>query len=506
MLLIASRSRGIVGPVRRSAPLRTPARWLPLLLLCALSACGGGGSHPVSSNAGRGNYTPPGPPDDPWGPYIKQASNRFSVPEAWPRAVMHQESGGHQYIHGQPTTSDAGAMGLMQVMPATYAELAARYGLGSDPYEPHDNIMAGTGYIRELYDRYGSPAFLAAYNAGPHRLDAYLAGNGNLPNETVNYLASTAPNLGRQIAMTGPLASFGEGGGAAAPVLHDFVRTPAGCWQDPDAAYDPDAPCRTAPPIRIARAASQSYSVASYSQPPVRPAPRVQLAAVTPPANCWRDPDAAYDPAAPCRPAPQPIIQMASAVPPPVPWGQSAPISSAPPAPPMEVASAPEAPRHTFSARCWQNPDAAYDPTAPCRNAPPARDILPARTTQYASASGWGQGPAGAAPPRTRFASNFLIPSAAAATIRPAMATGRWAIQVGAFANPDQARRAAESVRTLAPRELGATRAVLGTTAPFGGQVLYRARLLGLSAQTAAEACGSLQAKSQACITVPPGN
>jgi hypothetical protein len=423
---------------------------------------------------------------------------------------MHQESGGHEYIHGQPTTSDAGAMGLMQVMPATYAELAARYGLGNDPYEPHDNIMAGTGYIRELYDKYGSPAFLAAYNAGPHRLDAYLAGNGNLPNETVNYLASTAPNLGREIAMTGPLASFGEGGGMASPALHDFVRTPAGCWQDPDAAYDPDAPCRTTPPVRIARAtppsrSAPSYRVASYSQP-VRPAPRVQLAAVTPPANCWRDPDAAYDPTAPCRPAPAPLTQIASAVPPPVPVGQSAPITAAPLAPPMEVAAAPDAPRRASAAGCWQDPDAAYDPTAPCRPAPPARNSPPARQSQFASASGWGQGPAAAPPPRTHFASNFLIPSAAAATIRPVMATGRWAIQVGAYASPEQARRAAESVRTLAPRELGATRAVLGTTAPFGGQVLYRARLLGLSAQTAAQACGTLQAKSQACITVPPGN
>jgi hypothetical protein len=102
-------------------------------------------------------------------------------------------------------------------------------------------------------------------------------------------------------------------------------------------------------------------------------------------------------------------------------------------------------------------------------------------------------------------ARNFLIPSAAAATVRPAMATGRWAIQVGAFASQEQARRQAESVRVLAPRELGSARAVLGTTAPFGGRVLYRARLMGLSADTAFNACRSLQVHSQACVTVPPG-
>ena len=45
-------------------------------------------------------------------------------------------------------TSQAGAMGLMQVMPVTYDELRARYNLGDDPYDPHDNVMAGTAYLR----------------------------------------------------------------------------------------------------------------------------------------------------------------------------------------------------------------------------------------------------------------------------------------------------------------------------------------------------------------------
>ena len=53
-------------------------------------------------------------------------------------------------------------MGLMQIMPKTWIELRARYGLGADPYDPHDNILAGAAYIRQLHDRYGSPGFLAA--------------------------------------------------------------------------------------------------------------------------------------------------------------------------------------------------------------------------------------------------------------------------------------------------------------------------------------------------------
>ena len=85
---------------------------------------------------------------------------------------MEQESGGRLYDDdGSLITSPAGAMGLMQVMPETYDLLQQRYQLDSDPYEPRNNIMAGAAYIREMYDRYGAPGFLAAYNAGPDRLE-----------------------------------------------------------------------------------------------------------------------------------------------------------------------------------------------------------------------------------------------------------------------------------------------------------------------------------------------
>ena len=49
-------------------------------------------------------------------------------------------------------------------------------GSATTPTIPHNNILAGTAYMREMYDVYGSPGFLAAYNAGPRRLDDYLAG------------------------------------------------------------------------------------------------------------------------------------------------------------------------------------------------------------------------------------------------------------------------------------------------------------------------------------------
>lgn len=138
----------------------------------------------------RHNYTPPGPPSDPWGPYIAEASARFDIPERWIREVMRVESS-----YNPLDTSQVGAMGLMQVMPGTYDILRARYSLGDDAYEPHDNVMAGTAYLREMYDIYGSPGFLAAYNAGPGRLDDYLNRNRPLPDETRHYVRKIAPYI-----------------------------------------------------------------------------------------------------------------------------------------------------------------------------------------------------------------------------------------------------------------------------------------------------------------------
>ena len=142
-----------------------------------------------------GDYRPPGPPNDPWGPYIAEAARRFDVPRSWIHNVMHTESGGQLYVNGQLVTSPVGAMGLMQLMPQTYQELESEYGLGDDPYNPHDNIMAGTAYLREMYDLFGSPGFLAAYNAGPQRLNEYLTDGRPLPQETTHYVAMIQPYI-----------------------------------------------------------------------------------------------------------------------------------------------------------------------------------------------------------------------------------------------------------------------------------------------------------------------
>src|SRR5437667_11827559 len=157
-------------------------RLLPILLLAACAQPAGygpGGRVEIGADGWRKPthyYPPPGPPEDPWGPYIHEAASRYRVPEQWVRAVMHQESGGEEQA-----TSPVGAMGLMQVMPATYEMLRARYRLGDDPYDPHHNIMAGTPHIREMYARFGAPGVLAAHSAGPDRVGNYLARRAALP-------------------------------------------------------------------------------------------------------------------------------------------------------------------------------------------------------------------------------------------------------------------------------------------------------------------------------------
>ena len=137
---------------------------------------------------------------DRWQSEIAQASRRFAIPAGWIRAVMKEESAGLTTLNGRPITSSAGAMGLMQLMPGTWSEMRDRYGFGRDPYDPHDNIMAGAAYLREMYDRYGAAGFLAAYNAGPGRYEAHLIAGRPLPLETRAYVAKIASRLGDDVA------------------------------------------------------------------------------------------------------------------------------------------------------------------------------------------------------------------------------------------------------------------------------------------------------------------
>jgi hypothetical protein len=294
------------------------------------------------------------------------------------RAVMHQESGGLLYENGQLIISSAGAMGLMQVMPSTYDDLRARYSLGDDPYDPHDNIMAGAAYLREMYDIYGSPGFLAAYNAGPARLDDYLMRNRPLPDETRRYVA----RVGRAIVGTQPLM-------ASAADQVAMYRLPL------DIPPGPRYPRgRTGAPVALA----ENQSRTNYG--------RVAVQATNLPE--------------PPRLVAPPPVQMASAA----------------------------VPRHGFHLI-----------------APAMAETLP--------------------------------------TQRGGRVNGTWAIQVGAFGNPTQARAATDNARDQAGAVLRAAHPVIGTVHQAKA-TLYRARLTGLSHEAAVQACQKLSHGHAGCMVLSP--
>jgi len=171
---------------------------------------------------------------DRWQPHIAEAAARFDIPEAWIRAVMKAESGGRTRLGGRPITSRAGALGLMQVMPDTYAEMRLQHGLGPDPHDPRDNILAGTAYLRAMYERFGFPGLFAAYNAGPGRYQEHLDHGRPLPAETRAYLAALdlprlagprVPPVTRQ-----PEALFRQGAGATQATEPSFTPSSDGLF------------------------------------------------------------------------------------------------------------------------------------------------------------------------------------------------------------------------------------------------------------------------------------
>jgi hypothetical protein len=149
-------------------------------------------SFPVPAHAGPAS-TPSTEAALPWQSFMDEAASRFSVPASWIRAVIRIESNGNP-----KAVSSKGAVGLMQLMPDTYAELRLRNGLGADPTDPHDNIVAGTAYLHDMHERFGTEGFIAAYNAGPQRYEDHLATGWPLPDETLAYVAELAPLLSGQ--------------------------------------------------------------------------------------------------------------------------------------------------------------------------------------------------------------------------------------------------------------------------------------------------------------------
>ncbi|MDT8377499.1 MAG: lytic transglycosylase domain-containing protein [Desulfotignum sp.] len=96
---------------------------------------------------------------------IRSAADRFGVSFALIKAVIRAES-----AFDPEAVSPKGARGLMQIMPVNFKPLSV-----TDPFDPFQNIMAGTRYLKQLLKRYQQqvPLALAAYNAGPDAVDRY---------------------------------------------------------------------------------------------------------------------------------------------------------------------------------------------------------------------------------------------------------------------------------------------------------------------------------------------
>lgn len=443
------------------------AHALPALgLLLGLAACAG--QHdaddsmtvPVADEAARyraharSYYAPPGPPEDPWGPYIQEAAQRFDVPEAWVRAVMQQESGGRLFHNGQFVTSVPGAMGLMQLMPPTYDEIRTANNLGDDPFEPHDNIMAGTAYIRQMYDVYGSPGFLAAYNAGPGRLEDFLTRNRTLPRETRNYVAS----IGRKIVGISPSSR------SQADLLvasHDSLAQ----------SYKPLQSNTETDSVRTAwadRSAAGSVQTAS-----------AETSAST------EDKNAAYG--ADWHPMPHSAAtdtasNSVSSV-----WAQRlAAEKTATASQPVQVAQAVD----------------ASDPVPnPPEKTPPEEDTLETPVLRVAAVTTVAQ-----QAPRQQRSLHLVSPAMAEpAPLQSSRSrttqSKNWAIQVGAFGSASLAQQATGSARTKANGALSAAKAQIATVQTKKTR-LYRARLTNLSHDDAVAACRHLSG----CVVVSPSS
>lgn len=110
---------------------------------------------------------------------VDAAAQKYGVDKNLILSVIKQESD-----FNPNATSNAGAEGLMQLMPSTASELGA-----SNPYDIEQNVDAGTKYLKELLNTFGNTRLaVAAYNAGPNAVKNSGGNMNELPSETQNYV------------------------------------------------------------------------------------------------------------------------------------------------------------------------------------------------------------------------------------------------------------------------------------------------------------------------------
>lgn len=216
---------------------------MAMLIACVMTSCMTAAAIAESPFATSPRSRPAASSSDPWAAHIAAAATRYAIPERWIRAVMAVESTGDRAAR-----SPKGAIGLMQIMPKTWHDLRARYGLGNDPWQPRDNILAGAAYLREMHDRYGSiAAMLAAYNAGPARYDQHLASGRALPAETVDYVAKIAPIIDGKVPVMRVASASSRPSWSRAPLF--IARSTVQHDADPEAADHPSGRPTRAPAI-----------------------------------------------------------------------------------------------------------------------------------------------------------------------------------------------------------------------------------------------------------------
>ncbi|NHN87298.1 transglycosylase SLT domain-containing protein [Acetobacter conturbans] len=445
-----------------SRPARLPAI---LGLLALLSACAGEGPQsdmqiPIAQEEARyrahakSYYAPPGSSDDPWGPYIAEASQRFDVPEIWIRSVIQRESGGRLYHNGDLVTSAPGAMGLMQLMPPTYDAMRDQNNLGGDPYDPHDNVLAGTAYIRQMYDIYGSPGFLAAYNAGPGRLEDFISRSRTLPRETRNYVAA----IGREIAGIYPnnrsqadllVASHTSGQNAA----YAAAAMPSGTSTNVRNAWAQKGSGTTAQPVEVAEAPGTAED--DTTPVSVAPAYTRQYAPVSHSAESPQSVNAVWE--ARLKSEGDTSGSTASE--------EAVPVSTAAPSQPVVINDS------AIPSRPSRVRNSGFSLTSQAAAATPSRSIVHSRDNSASAAAMAG--------------------------------TRNWGIQVGAFSSPSLAQAATSRARSRASSDLSTARTQIASVRVQRGQ-LYRARLTGLSRSEAVAACQRLDGGVSNCVVVSP--